>query len=157
MNLSQEYMALKACAKVGEEFVATLTQELAKDLLSRSKDCRPPNPSWVKGFAITFNARTYDLNKENSYPIAIDYDSDQLCDGVQRLHGFIKSGMASTDMKFRFAQNTNIIFTPYEAMNILRVEKEFENPQKMAAYRNQMMRHKKGTSMIMRLKRRFGH
>lgn len=129
MNLSPEYLALKAQAKEGEIFLATLTQELAKDLLSRSKYCRPPHPKWVKQFTYIFRNDLYEVNKKDSTPIVIQNNND-LLHGVQRLHGFIKSKSKAVTMKFVFVDNPikavsyiMLQWTPQSSMKWMRAEK----------------------------------
>lgn len=131
MELSNEYLALKAIAKEGEPFIATLTQALADDLLSRSEGCRPPHPRWVKEFAEIFKEGTYDVHKEDSDPIVILLKNDNLFQGIQRLNGFVKSKVKSVDLKFLFVDNPEkamqyvmLQWTPKNSWNWMRREKE---------------------------------
>lgn len=131
MKLSNEYLALKAQAKEGEEFIATLTQALATDILSRSMKLRSPHPGWIKKFSDIFVTGSYDPNKEDSDPIIILLESDSLFNGIQRLNGFIKSKKESVQMKFLFSENEEEVmkylelrWTPQTAMAWLRIEKE---------------------------------
>jgi hypothetical protein len=99
MQPSKEYLKLKKGIITNVPFIATLTRPLAIELLLRASDCRPINNAQAMEIAFSLLGNTFEINTDS---ILINYDSDNLWNGVQRLAGFLLSGLKKYDIQIMF-------------------------------------------------------
>lgn len=138
---STAYKALKAQALTfkikhpDEQFKAKLTRPIAKELLARAKDCRPIHPDKASAIAWAFCTDTFDIETD---AIAIFKDNDNLCNGVQRLAGFLESGLKEvwlymawieepTWARMPWARMHDTRLTPADALDLLSMAEPTSN------------------------------
>ncbi len=108
MKPSKEYLLLKASCQVGKPFKGILTRSLAIELWIRAGDCRPMSPGRATLFAFEFLGGTYEV--DNGDPIGINFDTDNLFSGTQRLAGLVLSELKEQEMMFVFDNPSRAAF-----------------------------------------------
>lgn len=89
--------------------MATFTRSLAIELLIRARDCRPINNVLAMEIAFSMLGNAFEQNTDF---IAINYDTDNLWNGVQRLAGFLLTGLKEYEMQLVFVSPEDLNIRP---------------------------------------------
>lgn len=107
MDRDKVYFEFKEGRKVNEPFKYKLTKPLAKEILKGAIDLPDPKPKYVNAYKSDMNEGKWDTNYEVAIPI--DFETDRLIDGPNRLHAFIESDLEELELHFVFV---NFDFNP---------------------------------------------
>lgn len=93
--------------KPGGRFRAILTRPIAIALLANTDMRRAINAVYPIAFAFEFLGGTYEADKAS---IIVDHENKKLIDGVNRLVGFLLSGLEEYEMMFELSSEKAFIF-----------------------------------------------
>ena len=101
MKPPKEYLDLKKKALKHGPVRGKLTPKLAEYLLSIAGDCRPINHNYAAFVFGFYYISGIDLDYDDDISwISVNFDNDKLVSGVQRLAGFLYSGIKERPIIF---------------------------------------------------------